>query len=419
MLTVLLPRLVDVVGASQPGHCMRMTDLDVDLMIALTQALRTACPAAAIHVLGDSAGRNDDLLISSTKLVELRNPLPDGSLRQPLLVFIPAELRTSAEDSFGIATFQDLAVDEVYHLVVQALESRLPGNTRTLVQSILGTLAQDADRPWPWASDLRRARYLLTVLANRSLPEATGAALFELGLVPDFKLHADPASIPPNIKRNRDCVHHLTFNAASERARVLAPALELEDGAFRLELLDFVTTAGLDDPLQWTKRIALNAAHWNLSFDQWRFAATAVQADQICITVTDLQMPEVPEGIDRRDLQELAGNKILAVGNAAAKFSVSFATDPAAASISSFGKFLIELVSLVDGQVVKTKTKGGGKQRKATVQFKDLHRMGLADGWHRIRVRAVAGDGEPILLVDDKGSPLPPPSNDPSIAIPI
>ena len=105
---LLVPRLAAELKAREPGHCMSVLDLDEELMVSLVKGIRRQVPAANVHVLTDTpAATDDDLYISSTKLVELRNPLPDGSLRPPLCVFLPANLRTSAEDSFGRTTFEE------------------------------------------------------------------------------------------------------------------------------------------------------------------------------------------------------------------------------------------------------------------------------------------------------------------------
>ena len=59
---------------------MRVPDLDHDLMVALAKGLRSAVPGASVFVLADGeAAPGDDLYVSSTKLVELRNPLADGT----------------------------------------------------------------------------------------------------------------------------------------------------------------------------------------------------------------------------------------------------------------------------------------------------------------------------------------------------
>src|SRR5262249_51729624 len=118
---LLLPRLASTLREKTAGHCMRVTDLDRDLMVALAKALRNEAPDANVYVLADGVPTANDLFVSSTKLVELRNPLADGSLRPPLCVFLPANLRTSAEDSFGRATFEEFPVGDSY----QAIRRRL------------------------------------------------------------------------------------------------------------------------------------------------------------------------------------------------------------------------------------------------------------------------------------------------------
>ncbi len=108
---VLLPRSCPtVLEARAAGHCMRVTDLDRDLMLRLCGGLRAGVPAATVVVLADEPLREQapDFAVTGTKLVELRNPLPNDELRPPLLVFVPNDLRASAEDSFGVATFEDV-----------------------------------------------------------------------------------------------------------------------------------------------------------------------------------------------------------------------------------------------------------------------------------------------------------------------
>jgi len=93
---ILLPRLAEALREKTAGHCMRVTDLDRDLMVALARGLRKQTPGANVYILANGATSDEDLYVSSTRLVELRNPLPDGTLRPPMCVFLPANVRTSA-----------------------------------------------------------------------------------------------------------------------------------------------------------------------------------------------------------------------------------------------------------------------------------------------------------------------------------
>lgn len=187
--SVLLPKLSKLLEARGLGHCMRVTDLDRELMIRLAGGLRAAVPSTNIVVLADDNLRAlaPDFAVSSTKLVELRNPLPNDELRPPLLVFVPNDLRASAEDSFGVATFEEVAIDGAYAELNAQLIAQVPANLRVAVEAFLSELRR-GDSRWCYADDAAVARYLLTCYVNEFDPDAMGAALFELALVPDFEL---------------------------------------------------------------------------------------------------------------------------------------------------------------------------------------------------------------------------------------
>ena len=137
--SLLLPRLRDILASRSKGHCMRVADLDSHLMMVLTRSLRREVPEAQIFILNGNGQNADDadLYISSTKLIELRNPLPDGSLRPPLLVFLPSNLQTNAEDSFNVASFEEISLADVYQQLVQKLIQQVPTPLQGYVREIL------------------------------------------------------------------------------------------------------------------------------------------------------------------------------------------------------------------------------------------------------------------------------------------
>jgi hypothetical protein len=262
---LLLPRLTAALRARKPGHCMRVPDLDRDLMVALAKGLRSAVPGASVFVLADgTATPGDDLYVSSTKLVELRNPLADGTLRPPLCVFLPANLRTSAEDSFGSATFEEFPVGDSYEAIRNKLLERAPASIQGYVRDGLQLLR---DERWRWASNVAQVRYLLCAQANGNDGEAYGGALPELGLVPDFKLFDDPTTAYGRIRKNLECVRRLTEGGTSTRARVIE--LDLVNKGLRRRLAEYLVDAGAEDPSAWTRDIVLNRKNWDLSFDKW------------------------------------------------------------------------------------------------------------------------------------------------------
>src|SRR5262249_28342845 len=97
---VILPQLTELLHSRGAGHCARVTDLDAGLMARLCGRLRAELPDCEVVMLGgDPAQGPPGMYVTATKLVELRNPMPDGRQRPPLLVFIPSDVRAAAEDS--------------------------------------------------------------------------------------------------------------------------------------------------------------------------------------------------------------------------------------------------------------------------------------------------------------------------------
>jgi hypothetical protein len=89
---VLFNQLRDLLQNREPGHCMRVSDLDPAVMRSLCERLHQAIMSPHVFLLSADGSKSEPILITGSKLVELRNPLPDGTLRPPLLVFVPNEL---------------------------------------------------------------------------------------------------------------------------------------------------------------------------------------------------------------------------------------------------------------------------------------------------------------------------------------
>lgn len=405
---VLLPHLMAILKTRADGHCMKVSDLDTELMARLALRLRAEVPAAQIVMLDDGRlGLPPAVRVSSTKLVELRNPLPNGELRPPLLVFVPTEIRASAEDSFGSATFEEIRLDGVYAELRQRLLDEVPIGLR---DAVLETVRQvfGGQTAWPFADSLSVVRFLLTGKVNGWDAEAIGAALFELGLVPDFELYVKPERVTGRLLRNRECVEKLTWSARSERARALE--LGLTDAALKKRLGEFFATVGLDDPRRWGRLIVVDRSLWPLSFDKWPFEDGGSNPDTIFIGEVTLDLPVVSESETDPRLSELVGQKVLAVGKGGArKFNASFLVDPTPSRVSGLTRFVAQVVSRDNGPVglVRRKSAWKGAAEKATISFPSLNKVEWEEGWHFVRILAETEDGGLVPLVDENGKDIP------------
>jgi hypothetical protein len=395
---VLVPRLKKSILSHAPGHCMRVANLDLGLMVSLSRVLRIACPDAQIYILkenGDTSYTSEEshLFISSTKLVELRNPLPGGELRPPLLVFLPTNMQASAEDSFGIATFEDIPVIDVYTSLREQLLQEVPSPWQGYVADLL---AIPQSEWWPWADQVAQVRFLLTTVKNKVDGESLGASLYELGLVPDLRLFDDSALMQNRIRRNLESVRKLTYSDASIRGRVLE--LGLSEKAIQQRLITFLAEVGVVDPHVWTRQIIINKANTVFSFDKWQFI-DEINSDKVALQVVDIALPKVEEQEEDERLEDLSGQKVLNP-NLQTKFNIVFKVDPHPTRVPSLDHFTVQILTK-DGEPV-----GGAKRVKIwtskkieqTVSLDKLNKLDFEDGWHFVRVLPWTKDDEPIPL---------------------
>ena len=396
---LLCPRIEAILGDRGPGHCMRVSDLDDDVMESVCKELRRAIPNGNIFILGSHSQEAQPYRVTSTKLVELRNPDANGELRQPLLVFIPTSLRTSAEDSFGVATFEDLTFTTIYADLIDSLLDRLPTTLVGYVRDIFEILSEE---DWGIADDVSRVRYLLTALENGIDGETLGASLYELTLIPDFKLFADPGMVNGKIRRNLDSVLNLMTSHKSVRGRITN--LGLSDKALESRLFTYFEKYDIQEPESWTHPIATNSSWWIISFDKWKFQQD-LSMDKVLLTLLETDLPVVRQDETDDQLSGLIGQQVL-VPNDRRKMNVVFEVNPHPSKVSALDHFTVQIVSQNDGPVGKSKkVKAWTTNRlQCTTSLAKLNKIEFEEGWHFIRVLPWTADGDPIPLKADSDS---------------
>jgi hypothetical protein len=396
---LLRPRIEAILGDRGPGHCMRVTDLDDDVMESVCKELRRTRPDGNIFILGSHDQEGQLFRVTSTKLVELRNPDANGELRQPLLVFIPTSLRTSAEDSFGVATFEELTFTGIYEELIDSLLDRLPATLVGYVRDLLSILTEEE---WLFADDVSRVWYLLTALENGIDGETLGASLYELTLIPDFKLFADPGMVNGKIRRNLSSVRSLMTSHKSVRGRIAD--LGLSDKALESRLFTYFEKYDVQEPESWTPPIATDKSWWSISFDKWTFQEE-LSLDKVLLTVLETDLPVVQEDETDDQLSGLIGQQVL-VPNDRRKMNVVFEVSPHPGKVSGLDHFTVQIVSQNDGPVRKSKkVKAWTPNRlQCTTNLAKLNKIEFEEGWHFIRVLPWTADGDPIPLEADSSS---------------
>ena len=397
---VLVPRLHAVLASRDAGHCLRVGAVGADLAVRLCRRLRAALGSTAqIHVLGEPPEATEDVAVTGSKLIELRNPDVAGKLRAPLLVFIPPGTQTSAEDSFGVATFEQADLGDVYGDLAGRLLASIPEQLRAGVADLLGAVDDEARARAPAPTSLQRARYLLALARNDHDREAAGAALFELDLVPDFELFSDPVQIRTRATRN--CRQMQVLNHADRTLRQRVIDLHLTDPAFRARLADFLVTYGPDGPRAWTRRIVVDRANWGLSFHRWPLPEERPPA-VAHITVDDLDLPlagATPEHASHPVLRNITGQPYLLGGAAGhTQLSVGFEVTPDPRQITGLTAFSVQLVSEESGPtgVRATVRVSTTSRRTYKARLAKLRASHLDEGWHFLRVLPLDADRIPL-----------------------
>lgn len=115
-----------------------------------------------------------------------------------ILVLIPANSRTSAEDSYGDATFQNLSAAELKVVFLHYLISEIPDDKKAAWDSVWQVLQQYV------VPSMQLVNYLLYVDSEYYTDESWGNGLFLLGMLPDSKLVHPDTNMRRNLALNKE-----------------------------------------------------------------------------------------------------------------------------------------------------------------------------------------------------------------------
>lgn len=363
---------------------MKIEGLPLSEMQKLIGMIRPLNSDLLLYILSDELTGED--YIHATKLIELRN-----NPEQPLLVLIPANSSTSAEDSYGDATFQNLPVAELIGLFFRKLEDEIPSDKK-YIWNELSQLFYSTHVPISTAIN-----YLLFVCLKHYSAESWGDGLYLIGMIPDSAMVASG-----NIRRrfainHETCASVLCDFSYTHADRVTM--LPLQPDTLQRSILSFLNNEReLKDRVEICKKIYtdypdLNFAHWKTIYDKER---TEVKV-----------MADIIPGVDPRKelVKNQQGDLVLNIpAEKKGKVSISILCDPAPKDNLDIDAFVISLISRDDftdlGSIKKCKvTSNKNARRKVTV---NIPNGAYEDGEYLIGVHAVDADG--IIL--DKDNPF-------------
>lgn len=228
----ILDIFMDVYGesitAAQPGSCMKVTGFSMEVLRDLYSRLCLLETETQYYILTEDPELTGHEYITPTKLIELRNDLTIS-----ILVLIPVNSSTSAEDSYGNATFRELSVAKFDDLLYKKLCDRL-SNNQTVKQAL-----SYADKSLD-VSLQDKIRYLLYVMLNNGTDEASGNGLYLLHLIPDSSIASKKDYIPQLLAKNDDCATVMADYSIAMADRI--SALPVKAGTMQAEVAKFMRT---------------------------------------------------------------------------------------------------------------------------------------------------------------------------------
>ena len=285
ILDIFMTEYGSTIRTASPGHCMKVTGLSLDVLQDLYGRLKGLESDTQIFILTEDEDITDKKYITPTKLIELRN-----DLTMPILVLIPVNSFTSAEDSYGNATFQELNINEFDTILLRKLEERL-GNVHNL-KSILNYADKSLN-----ATIQDKVRYLLYISLSYNVEEAVGNGLYLLGLIPDSVLVSKNDHIPQFLSKNDECISVLSDYS-------LSLADKIEDLPIKAGTLQDDVAKMLRDQSGVLNRKSLCEKILNdypeLNFSKWhQHLKISVALGELHVTKVDI----IRKGEDRLDLK--------------------------------------------------------------------------------------------------------------------
>lgn len=279
ILDIFLEVYGDTIRYASPGHCMKVTGLSMDVLRSLYKRLSELETNTQMYILTEDEELEGPEYISPSKLIELRN-----DLTIPILVLIPVNSFTSAEDSYGNATFRELSITDFDLRLFRRLEDQL-SSIKALKQ-----ILQFADRALN-VTIQDKVRYLLYVILNGNTDEAVGNGLFLLGLIPDSAIVSKNEYIPQFLSKNDECKSILSDYSISIADKI--GSLPIKAGTIQDDIAKMLREQNdVDNHKSICERILvdypqLNFSHWHLK--------SIVTLGELHITKVDI----VRKGTDR------------------------------------------------------------------------------------------------------------------------
>lgn len=324
IIDLILELYHDDLSKAIQGHCMKITGLGMSELEFLWELIREKYPNINTFIVSEQSS-SDSRFISATKLIEFRNKQD-----APLLVLIPSNSRTAAEDSYGNATFKEISLEGIEHKLKEELLNSIPSEFNHIVKNeILGYL-DVLHGDVVYVID-----YLLSLEEQGYNTETIGNNIYLLDLIPDNTLIKEQDKIRSRLNFNLESISLLGSFHKPLYDRIAE--LPLEPNTLQKDLVNFIKSESDARSSEDICRI-IYKSYPNLNFSNWQ--------------IPDLDFTHIKlttEEIRSTDFTIEEGKNVLkAQPNSTSKVKVRFSTSQNPKDISDLKYFKVILMA-VDG----------------------------------------------------------------------
>ncbi|WP_313381909.1 methylation-associated defense system ATP-binding protein MAD8 [Proteiniphilum saccharofermentans] len=361
---------------AKPGHCMKITGLGNEQLLSLWEVITNHFKNLDTYIVDET--QQGDCFISATKLIELRN-----QQKKPLLILVPSNSRTAAEDSYGNATFKEISLDSIEPILVKRLKEKLPIEVSAFVNTVTNYVN---------TTQSGLLSYLLAIEEDSFTKESIGRNLFYLGLFPDLELVNDENQIRSRLNLNGTSCNILASFNKSVYDRV--DELQIKKGSLQKDFIQLFRNENNIISLNSLVEI-VGKNYPELWFDKWdipNLNFKEIKLEIVEIRSTDFTVEE--------------GKKVLLSDGASnPKVTIRFKTLPEPKDIEELKYFRIVLMAVdgYSGQEIATlrKLKNTNSRQPYREAKIELNANNIEEGSYFFKVLAEDELGNILNVNDD------------------
>jgi DNA phosphorothioation-dependent restriction protein DptH len=378
-------RLKEQLINKEPGHCAQVADLSLEVMVKACKELNDigAGKIESYVLAANDAEFMEHWEIQATKLVERRNVE-----EKIVVIFIPHNLKTAAEDSFEINTFEPISFYSVYDDVKESLQheviQQFLGHDRSAFEHTIITI----ERNWKIPTSLDWSLYYLAIMSEKYTSESVGKNLPYLFLLPDQQLLSQGA-LKARVEENIRTIDGLRSVSKSIQNRV--DSINTKNKNVKRTVLKLLRkyTISLNFD-QWIKETLTDATLMDkLDFEQWNLEVLTDKL--VTFEIDQIKGPALKSKDSVVELTISSGNH----------FSIHYTVEPTPPRCEDWARMQVHLIDAAAEEeytnvhTITSSKKPNTNKSKQTKKITDkqLQKLSTVEpGTYKIGIRALSED---------------------------